>query len=566
MNPLSASFKKRISSAGRFTSGVSFLAYLAITIGAYCILAATFPLLEPSEARFATSGLYPLLGKGWFTPHLLKVGTNWEVYWSKPPLHPWLTAVSYLVFGVSEFAARIQSIASLVVIVGCSIACSRTWLVGLGVGIIVLTFGLTIGMGGAVLADTLLSAIIACALTCFFHVVVVRVPKGVRHRRFLGYAFFFLLGLGMLVKGPVAPVLVAVTCGLWSIGTRDFTSMFRLPLVGGITLFFAVWVPQYLIEEYLHPGYLHYFLIEENFKRFVAEPNLKYGTSHTHVRGFIWLALLIGALPWLFITLKRSWWSSHVVRPLRSPLNGRHRELIFFLSWSISCALFFTMARQVIFTYVKPSLAGLALLITPSLYAWGYKMRSTRYLRSLTILEVSLLLVGIIATLVGMLFGSYPTLTYPLCFLCFFSYLLGDLWISRGAHSRRANSRALFRTGTLVALTSIVLLNAGSHQIGLRRSSRAIVTKVIHETSPHESAPRFAVLYAATRSAYFYNAALLGLESVPPPIGIDTRDMRARGIRDAILESQDLPKLIAESVPYREKATLGKWIWIELSD
>ena len=56
---------------------------------------------EPDEARYAEIAREMLAMRDFIVPHL-----NYVTYVEKPPLLYWLTALSFRVFGINEFAAR----------------------------------------------------------------------------------------------------------------------------------------------------------------------------------------------------------------------------------------------------------------------------------------------------------------------------------------------------------------------------------------------------------------------------------------------------------------------------
>ena len=62
----------------------------------------SFPLIEPDESRYAEIPREMLQRGDWITPRL-----QGEPYLEKPPLLYWLTAVSYRLFGVHDWAARL---------------------------------------------------------------------------------------------------------------------------------------------------------------------------------------------------------------------------------------------------------------------------------------------------------------------------------------------------------------------------------------------------------------------------------------------------------------------------
>ena len=60
-----------------------------------------FGLWEPDESRYAEIAREMVTGGSYVVPHL-----NYVIYVEKPPLLYWLVALSYHIFGVTEFAAR----------------------------------------------------------------------------------------------------------------------------------------------------------------------------------------------------------------------------------------------------------------------------------------------------------------------------------------------------------------------------------------------------------------------------------------------------------------------------
>ena len=61
----------------------------------------TIPLIDPDEGRYAEIPREMLERGDFITPFL-----NYVKYFEKPPLHYWLNALSFSLFGENEFAAR----------------------------------------------------------------------------------------------------------------------------------------------------------------------------------------------------------------------------------------------------------------------------------------------------------------------------------------------------------------------------------------------------------------------------------------------------------------------------
>src|SRR5947209_5374395 len=75
---------------------------------------AAAPLMDTTEARYGEIGRKMAELNDWITPWY-----DYGVpYWGKPPLAFWVTAISFKLFGVSEFAARLPHLIIALLIVG----------------------------------------------------------------------------------------------------------------------------------------------------------------------------------------------------------------------------------------------------------------------------------------------------------------------------------------------------------------------------------------------------------------------------------------------------------------
>jgi 4-amino-4-deoxy-L-arabinose transferase-like glycosyltransferase len=177
----------------------------------------------------------------WVTPWINLRGVE-KPYLGKPPLHFWLTQLSFMAFGQNNFAARFPGVLSALGIgVSLWIACSA--LLGAEAALIsVAVLGsscMLFFLGGAVVLDVTLTLGITVALVAFLTA---------ERSRIAGYLFFAGLGLGVLVKGPLACVLAGCTIAPWVLFRRLTdkrwpTQLSKLPWVSGSLLFVAIVVP-----------------------------------------------------------------------------------------------------------------------------------------------------------------------------------------------------------------------------------------------------------------------------------------------------------------------------------
>ncbi len=76
---------------------------IAAAFAARFLLLGAFPLMDPTESRYAEIARQMFVLGDWVTPWI----APGEPFWGKPPLSFWMTAGSFQLFGVSDFAARL---------------------------------------------------------------------------------------------------------------------------------------------------------------------------------------------------------------------------------------------------------------------------------------------------------------------------------------------------------------------------------------------------------------------------------------------------------------------------
>ena len=65
-----------------------------------------YPLMDTSEARYGEMVRLMVETNDWITPYF-----DYDVpFWGKPPLFIWMSAISFKLFGINEFAARLPSL------------------------------------------------------------------------------------------------------------------------------------------------------------------------------------------------------------------------------------------------------------------------------------------------------------------------------------------------------------------------------------------------------------------------------------------------------------------------
>lgn len=341
--------------------------FIAATAVVRLLLLAFSPLMDTTEARYGEISRIMVELNDWVTPWF-----TYDVpFWGKPPLAFWMSALSFKLFGINEFAARFPHwLAGMIVLWIIWGMRPRSGPVGATYAIALLLGSVMFFLAsGMVMMDMALVIGTTLAMRGFWNGL-----HGDVHRRASERWLLFIgLGIALLAKGPVGVVLTGLPCGIWALVSGNLRTIWRdLPWVRGVLLTAAIALPWYVIAEIRSPGFLNYFIVGEHFHRFVT-PGWKgdlYGTAHNYPYGTIWLFMLADVLPWtiLFPILA---WQTRGARAEKNATNlvagDAHATAAswrnYLLLWAFMPAVFFTMAGNIIWPYVLPGLPALALLV-----------------------------------------------------------------------------------------------------------------------------------------------------------------------------------------------------------
>jgi len=349
---------------------------MGLVLAAVLIRLATlgsYPLMDNTEARYAEIARKMVETADWVTPHH-RYGV---AFWSKPPLSIWLTASSYLVFGVNEFGARLASLLPCLVVawIVYDLAARRDGRdVALRASVVLLTTPLYFISAGAVMTDPALILGTTLSMAGFWHAMT---REGNSGRRW-GYLFFLGLAIGLLAKGPVGVVLTLAPVGIWTLWKGGMGNVWRrLPWISGTVLTLVVAVPWYLLAEARTPGFLEYFIVGEHWKRYTESgwQGDMFGTAHARPRGMIWVFAVVSTLPWsaVWLGFARNLSRPKEVRPFSADDGWR----AYLWLWLLASPVFFTPAGNILPTYVLPSLPAFALLVAEAWSAVADQGRDT---------------------------------------------------------------------------------------------------------------------------------------------------------------------------------------------
>ena len=379
-------------------------------------------LFEPDEGRNAEKAREILLTNDWITPH-----EDFLPILDKPIAFYWLVAISFRLFGLSEWAARVPSaLAAGGCIVLVYLFARRRWGVreALWSSLVLATSFEYFVFARLVIFDMTLTFFITLALFSFDRL---RDPDPVYSRRGNAILMYASIAIGTLVKGPIALVIPAMVILFYLVFTWHWALLRNLYLLPGIVLYFAIVAPWYVAVNARNPGYLGYFLWEEHVVRYLT-PHF----SRTKSWYYFFIVLGAGFLPW------------SILLPITGAFSlrrWRDKEMGFLLLWAILPFVFFSASKAKLPHYILPIFPALALLTGRTV---AHYLKETARRGTWIVYAIWLLPVG------------------------FLIYLLaGTFWPAILA--RQVRSSVVENFPAVVAYTVVLILMFGSFILGCRR-------------------------------------------------------------------------------------------------
>lgn len=327
-------------------------------------------------------------------------------YLEKPPLKYWLIAISYRIFGVHDWAARIPVVLSAILL--CWLAARfGAWafspVAGLLSGLVLAT---SIGMWlftRVQIPDITLTLTITLAMWAFLRAV----NEEEARPRVWAWTCAAAIGTGLLLKGLIAAVFPIAAAILYLLFTRRLLwkqTWRRLYPISGLTIALAIAAPWHVLATLRNPPYFYwsltagpgqyhgffwFYFFNEHILRFL---NARYPRDYNTVpRLWFWLFHLLWLFPW-------SVYFPAVVRSFREGDARASRGRLLALCWIGFILVFFSFSTSQEY-YSMPAYPALALLIGAALTnenAWIRGGRRTlAVVTTLAVFAVTAILVAV---------------------------------------------------------------------------------------------------------------------------------------------------------------------------
>jgi 4-amino-4-deoxy-L-arabinose transferase-like glycosyltransferase len=334
----------------------NFLARLQPTNGFVLLLIGLTIFLVPVLTLPLSRGeaFYALVPREmWASGRWIPITLNGAPFLDKPHLLFWLNLLAFKIFGVSDWAARLPTLALTLAEVwmtfrlGCLLLSPRAaWL---GAFILLSSPGFFY-LHLELFPDHLISLSLISALYCLL--------RWFKEPRFPWAVLFYLsIGLGFLGKGIIGlgfPLVIGLVYA-WYLGQlRRLRQLFFHP--GGLALLALIIVPWFAVMEQTYPGFLRHYFIDEHLLRLLGKRQP--GGVSTISVPLLWFFLGIWLLPWVLLLPQALYL---YFKAARRDDPGKAKMLL--IIWPAVILAIFSLAATRIEYYTSPALPPLALIL-----------------------------------------------------------------------------------------------------------------------------------------------------------------------------------------------------------
>lgn len=313
------------------------LTFIALNLGL-----GSWGLTEPSEARYAEIGREMFESGDYLHPRLLGIK-----HYHKPPITYYVTALGYKLFGVNEFGARFFLSVSLILQLWFVYQIAKLLFeserIAFASSIIYFSFPLALIAARVLTTDSFLLTFIVWSIY-----LLIRYFKS-RKLLFL-YAFYVVLGIGFLTKGPAVLIPVGSFFLFWKIIRKEAFEISIHTILGGFLflLISSSWFFAIVLDD---PKFLDYFINEQLVKRTLSAQNLHRAKPFWY---YFLFAPLVG-FPWLPFILLNS------IVNYKNSLKNKDVPMILVATIG-SIFLFYSVVSSKLILYILPIFPFLAIL------------------------------------------------------------------------------------------------------------------------------------------------------------------------------------------------------------
>ena len=316
-------------------------------------------LLDDADTVHAEAAKEMLQRHDWVTLYV-----NGVRYLEKAPLMYWGVALSYKLFGISEWSTRFPLMLGVLAMILATYGLGR-WALGseggLNAGMVLAT-----ALGPFLFTRFLIPDVaVGLWLTLTFWLFLVSLEQP-EPARWTCWGLAAMCALNVLTKGLIGLVFPIGVIGLYLLLTGNLRHLLKLRLVSSALMFLAIAAPWHILAGLRNPaqgnvrGFFWFYFVNEHVLRFL---NKRMPRDYDKVPLLLfWALMVLWLLPWtVFLPqslreVPRRW------RDFRSQMTRRQRAYLVFFLWTFVIVGFFSFSTRQEY-YTIPAIPAMALLV-----------------------------------------------------------------------------------------------------------------------------------------------------------------------------------------------------------
>jgi len=347
---------------GRFSA----LLPIVLTVLIYCASTTGRAVTDYDEGFYAQAARHMVESGDWVTPY-----ANDVRFLEKPPLLYWITAASFKIFGINEFALRLPTALAVIALVWTVMRIVRKLADALAAQAAGFSTAFSIGtfiFTRETLHDIWLVLFLAVAMYAFL--VWYMDPD---HSLKPALFFYAAMAGAVMCKSIIGLVFPLSIVAVFFLLSRERPKWKSLHLLPGLLLFLLLTVPWHWLAAVRNRDFLEFFFVGEQFLRFLGKyAGPAVGSVPLPV---FWILIIVWFFPWTAFL------------PAAFTGNRRlfenHPRILFrlALAWAIVILGFFSFSAR-LEHYVFPALPALSLFIGGAFHnnfksrpiLWGFRV------------------------------------------------------------------------------------------------------------------------------------------------------------------------------------------------
>jgi len=370
-----------VTQSGDGRSRLAILLPMLLAAIVYLSSTASRAVIDYDEGHYSQVALQMIQRGDWVTPY-----ANGVRFLEKPPLLYWLTAASFRVFGVNEFALRLPTALAVIALVWVVTLIARRTsgeraaiIAGLCTACSAGTYLFT----RETLHDIWLVLFVTLAMYAFLEWYLD--PLRSLRRALLFYA---ALAGAVMCKSLIGVAFPVGIVAIFFLLSREWPKWRTLHVLPGSLLFLVLAVPWHWLAAIRNPGFLYYFFVNEQFLRFLGKHDPPVLWSLPLLT--FWALILVWFFPWTAFL-------PAAIAASRRPAESGQRTLVrLALAWLGIILGFFSIAGR-LEHYAFPVLPALSLLVGVALSKTDDSKAVKWAFRGLAVLGVAVLVAGMAA-------------------------------------------------------------------------------------------------------------------------------------------------------------------------